>query len=274
MNKLIEDISSYKNKVVATTRYIDLTKLDIELIKYGYIKYENDNQNKKDNQNKNEHHQSVDNYLTYAIAIQYHADKTEYNKIIDTFNSVENTDGKIIKILFLRQDLTNASDLQAHQMNLDDKLLFDQVFGYKPSLNWIESLINSGANRNKNIDMTLGNDYVTTWPLTIAIYRNLDLPCIKLLYEKSNIPWIYIIGQLFYFRPNADIINYLLDQINIKLSHNENQSLLNQWNISGWKAEFWIQGKIYELKIKLRDPWWNFQPIHQVMSKAIRLAHH
>ena len=88
----------------------------------------------------------------------------------------------------------------------------------------IQKLIHNGANIRDKKPFSL--EKYDTYPLTIALVKGLSMEYIKILYNNSGIPPMYMRAILNYVRPSDDITEYLLQEMDEYL---EQDTYMKQW---------------------------------------------
>lgn len=168
----------------------------------------------------------------------------------------------------LRKEITDKANNNI-KIEKEDKDILFQALVLKLPLSIIATLVQNGADITVKRQSYYKDDYMTEYPLTIAIGENMDIEYVKLLDNTLTSP-IYKIGILNKFRPNNDIIEYLLSQIDNYLEHTDDNSYLKQWHDNKWTCEFWKNGRLIEYDII--TPMWHFSPLKQQVSRAIRYS--
>lgn len=158
------------------------------------------------------------------------------------------------------------NQILAGNHKVEDKHLV-QALWLKLPLPQINKLIEQGASISSSVLVGKSLDYFDQYPLTVAIQTKLPLDYIKVL-DNDSIPVVYKFWLIQEFNPADEIVLYLLNNI---CNFLEDDTYLTQWREHRYHAPFFLEAKKKENSIHGIEPEWNSSPIHQAISRGIRL---
>lgn len=137
-------------------------------------------------------------------------------------------------------------------------------------LDQINKLIEKGASIKKSIVVSKFLDSFDQYPLTIAVEIGLSLEYIKVL-DNDYIPPVYKYWLIQEFKPNDDIVLYLLNGI---CNLMEDDIYIKDWEEHRYNAPFFLRGKKKKDSLHILEPEWNSAPMYQAIARGIRLRNH
>lgn len=146
----------------------------------------------------------------------------------------------------------------------------------KADIATIKLLIQHGASRHHRIPAPYSfedsADNYDIYPITRVFEKKLGIEYIKLLY--CNIPPVYYLGILSLFKPNDEIVEFILSEMDGFMEFTDDRSYLTQWTKSKWNADMWSKGKLKADFLLFNFDSWNPSSMHQVAGRVVRSKSH